>query len=74
MANLDVHELNITELRKQRRPLWMSDLDVEDYADFIGGGGDIFTDRLPPAFPRNEGMELNEEEERELGPVVLKNE
>jgi len=74
MANLDLHELNIAELRKQKRPLWMSDLAIEDYSDFLGGGGDIFSDRLPPAFPRNEGMELSEEDERELGPVELKNE
>jgi len=74
MANLELHEFNISELRKQRRPLWMSDLDIENYADFLGGGGDIFADRLPPAFPRNEGTELSEEEEKELGPVVLKDE
>ena len=65
------HELNITELRKQKRPLWMSDLGVDNYADIVGGGGDIFTDRLPPAFPRHEGMELTEEEEIEIGPVSL---
>ena len=49
----------------------MSDLDVENYADFLGGGGDIYTDRLPPAFARHEGMELTQEEEIELGPVKL---
>jgi hypothetical protein len=65
------HELNITELRRQKRPLWMSDLGIENYADIVGGGGDIFTDRLPPAFPRYEGMELTEEEEMEVGPVSL---
>jgi hypothetical protein len=72
MGNL--HELNIAELRKQKRPLWMSDLGVENYADFLGNGGDIYTDRLPPAFPMFEGMELSEEEERELGPVSMKQE
>ncbi|MGA2938253.1 MAG: hypothetical protein ABSF52_14275 [Syntrophobacteraceae bacterium] len=74
MDNPNIHELNITELRKQKRPLWMSDLGIDDYADILGGGGDIYTDRLPPAFARNEGMELSEAEEEELGPIVLKNE
>jgi hypothetical protein len=66
------HKLNITELRKQRRPLWMSDLGIDNYADIVGGGGDIYSDRLPPAFPRHEGMELSEEEEMEAGPVSIK--
>lgn len=70
--DMEKHELNIAELRRKRRPLWMSDLAIEDYSDFLGGGGDIYTDRLPPAFPRNEGMELSEDEEREVGPVDLK--
>ncbi len=74
MHNPNINELNITELRKQKRPLWMSDLGIDDYADILGGGGDIYTDRLPPAFARYEGMDLNEAEEKELGPVVLKNE
>lgn len=69
---MDEHELNITELRKQKRPLWMSDLGIDDYADILGGGGDIYSDRLPPAFPRHEGLELSAEEESELGPVELK--
>jgi len=69
--DLKEQELNITELRRQKRPLWMSDLDVENYADFLGGGGDIYTDRLPPAFARHEGMELTQEEEIELGPIKL---
>jgi len=65
-------ELNITELRRQKRPLWMSDLGIDNYADILGGGGDIYTDRLPPGFPRYEGMELTEEEEKEVGPINLK--
>ncbi len=67
-------ELNITELRRQKRPLWMSDFGVDDFADILGGGGDIYLDRLPPATPRHQGMELSEEEEKELGPVNLRNE
>ncbi|MGA2938055.1 MAG: hypothetical protein ABSF52_13255 [Syntrophobacteraceae bacterium] len=59
-------ELNITELRKQRRPLWMSDLDMDDYADFLGGGGDIYTDRLPPLWERHSGLELSEDELQEI--------
>jgi hypothetical protein len=66
------HELNITELRRQKRPLWMSDLGIDNYADILGGGGDIYTDRLPPAFARHAGMDLSEEEEIEVGPVDLK--
>ena len=62
-------ELNITELRLKKRPLWMSDLAIDDYADIVGGGGDIYKDRLPPAWPRHEGMELTDEEEKEVGPV-----
>ncbi|MGO9688243.1 MAG: hypothetical protein ACLP2X_06790 [Syntrophobacteraceae bacterium] len=69
--DLKEQELNITELRRQKRPLWMSDLDIENCADFLGGGGDIYTDRLPPAFARHEGMELTQEEEIELGPIKL---
>jgi len=69
--DLKEQELNITELRRQKRPLWMSDLGIENYADILGGGGDIYLDRLPPAFARHEGMELTQEEERELGPVKL---
>ena len=59
-------ELNITELRKQRRPLWMSDLDTDDYSDLLGGGGDIYKDRLPPAWERHSGLELSEEESKEI--------
>ncbi len=64
-----IQELNITELRRQKRPLWMSDLGIDNYADIVGGGGDIWWDRLPPAWPRHEGMELTEAEEQELGPI-----
>jgi len=59
-------ELNITELRKQRRPLWLSDLDMDDYADFLGGGGDIYMDRLPTMWERHSGMELSEDEVQEI--------
>ncbi len=69
--DLKEQELNITELRRQKRPLWMSFLDIENYADFLGGGGDIYSDRLPPAFARHEGMELTREEEKEIGPVKI---
>ena len=59
-------ELDITELRKQRRPLWMSDLDIDDYSDFLGGGGDIYTDRLSPVWERHSGLELSEDELKEI--------
>ncbi len=61
-------ELDVTELREKRRPLWMSPLGVVDYAEFVGGGGDIYSDRLPPAWERHSGEELTDEEEAELGP------
>jgi hypothetical protein len=67
----NVQELNITELRLKKRPLWMSDLGIDDYADILGGGGDIYNDRLPPAWARHEGMELSPEEEKEVGPVDI---
>ncbi len=54
-------ELNISELRKQRRPLWMTHFDVESYADMLGGGGDIWTDRLHPEWLRDFGKEAMEE-------------
>ena len=59
-------ELNITELRKQRRPLWLSELDMDDYSDFLGGGGDIYTDRLAPVWERSTGSELSEEDLQEI--------
>jgi hypothetical protein len=67
----NIQELNITELRLKKRPLWMSDLAIDDYSEFVGGGGDIYTDRLPPAWPRHEGMELTRDEEKELGPIDI---
>jgi hypothetical protein len=67
----NIHELNITELRRQKRPLWMSDLGIDNYADILGGGGDIYSDRLPPAFARDQGIELSEEEEREITSNLL---
>ena len=48
--DLKEQELNITELRRQKRPLWMSDLDIENYADFLGGGGDIYTGQAAACF------------------------
>jgi hypothetical protein len=71
---MSVQELNITELRRKKRPLWMSDLGIDDYSDIVGGGGDIYWDRLPPAWPRHTGMELTREEVDELGPVKLSEE
>ena len=58
-------ELSITELRAQRRPLWMSYLGVENYADHIGGGGDIWFDPLPLQWERDSGEELMGDEPEE---------
>lgn len=56
-------EFNITELREKGRPLWMTELDEESYANLLGGGGDIHTDRLPVDWPRFTGEETLTEEE-----------
>jgi hypothetical protein len=65
-------ELNITELRRQKRPLWMTDFNEESFAQMLGGGGDVWTDRLPSGSPRITGAELTDDEEKELGPISLK--
>ena len=55
-------EFNIAELRKQRRPLWMTDLGVETMAEaLVGAGGDIRTDRLSIDSDRMTGAEIEKE-------------
>jgi hypothetical protein len=54
--------IDYTALREQRRPLWMSSFGIEAYADLLGGGGDIYTDRLSPEWERYTGSELTDEE------------
>jgi hypothetical protein len=55
-------EFNIEELRKQKRPLWMTSLGVETMADIlVGGGGDIRTDRLSIDSDRMTGKEIEKE-------------
>lgn len=39
-------ELNIDELRREGRPLWMTSFGHESVAEFLGGGGDIYSDWL----------------------------
>ena len=51
-------EINLTELREQRRPLWMTNFGVGSFAEFLGDGGDIHTDRLWPEWERFGGEEL----------------
>lgn len=51
-------ELNISELRKQRRPLWMTEFGEECAADILGGGGDVYTDRIAPDSTRYAGEEM----------------
>ena len=51
-------ELSITELRAQRRPLWMSYFAAENFADLVGGGGEIWFDRLPLRWESGEGHEI----------------
>lgn len=50
-------ELRISELRNEGRPLWMTYLGEESFADLIGGGGDLYQDRLSPDWDRSEGFE-----------------
>lgn len=56
-------EFNIEELRKERRPLWMTGLGVESVADMLGGGGDLHTDRLAVDWDRFAGQEAEDPEE-----------
>ena len=52
-------EFNIEELRKQKRPLWMTNLAVESMAEIlVGAGGDIRTDRLSIDSDRMTGKEI----------------
>jgi hypothetical protein len=55
--------LDLTKLREQRRPLWMSPLGITSFAEMIGAGGDIYSDRLTPDWPRFNGDELEGEDE-----------
>jgi hypothetical protein len=55
-----MEQLNISELRKERRPLWMTNLGHESIADMLGGGGDLWSDRLHPEWMRGFGEELKE--------------
>jgi hypothetical protein len=50
------------ELRKEKRPLRMTDFGVETMADaLVGGGGDIYTDRLSVDSDRMVGEEFEKE-------------
>jgi hypothetical protein len=59
-------EYNIEELRKERRPLWMTGLGIESSADLLGGGGDIHTDRLSVDWDRSIGEEFEDLEEAKI--------
>jgi hypothetical protein len=59
-------EFNIEELRKERRPLWMTSLGLESTADMLGGGGDIRTDRLAVNWDRSIGEESEDLEEAKI--------
>ena len=55
-------EFNIEELRKQKRPLWMTNLAVESMGEIlVGAGGDIRTDRLSVDSDRMTGKEIEKE-------------
>lgn len=54
-------ELNISELRKHKRPLWMTPFNCESYGDMLGAGGDIWSDRLHPEWARDFANELEGE-------------
>lgn len=55
--------MDLTRLREEGRPLWMSPLGIEAFAEMLGGGGDIYTDRLIPEWSRFSGRELSDGEE-----------
>ncbi len=57
--------IDITRLRMERRPLWMTPLGISSFAEMLGDGGDLYTDRLTPDFPRFNGQELMGDEEEE---------
>ena len=53
--------VKIHELRKQGRPLWMSNLGHEHLADVMwGAGGDIYQDRGYLEWQRDMGEEIDE--------------
>lgn len=55
---------DIKKLRKERRPLWMTELGIENEADMLGGGGDVDKDRIHGEWSVRAGYE----EEDELSP------
>lgn len=61
-----MRRINLEELRKTGRPLWMTNYGVESYADFLGGGGDIWTDRLYGEWERDYGEEVTKTEKPEV--------
>ena len=61
--------LDISELKRQKRPLFMTELGLESYADMLGGGGDVWSDRLPIEWARVTGEEMTEEEALEFESI-----
>lgn len=61
--------VDITKLREEGRPLWMSRVGISSYAEMLGGGGDIYTDRLVPEWERFSGEELVGDEEMEAASM-----
>jgi hypothetical protein len=55
-----MYEINISELRKQGRPLWMTNFGYESFAELLGGGGDFRSDRVYPEWMRDSGEECKE--------------
>ena len=65
-------QFNIGELRKEKRPLWMTDLGVETMAEFLtGGGGDIRTDHLSVDSDRMIGEDVEKEYDPKDVDLVL---
>jgi hypothetical protein len=52
--------MNISELRKSGLPLWMTNFGHESLADLVGGGSDIWSDRVHPEWLRDYGYEPQE--------------
>lgn len=66
-------EIDITKLREQRRPLWMTHFGIESFSDMLGGGGDIRFDRNAVEWDRFSGIEIEEElaESRGVGAAHI---
>ena len=64
-------EINLEKLRREHRPLWMTHAGLENYADTVGGGGDIHLDRFHEEWGLKGGFEAADEMDPEDIEVML---